>query len=138
VFECESQFPVVSPDEKFIAFVEKKTGALKIVDLADNSLAASWSGLNKNGLSFICWSADGKRLAIGCYWEGGLWIYDRDTKSATRIFDGSFAWCGWSVPDMNCMAIERVYGTLHHEIWVADRVEDGVPAVIRKNSDMQK
>ncbi len=138
VFACETQFPVVSPDEKFIAFIEKETGAFKIVDLTDGSVAASWSGLGRNGASVICWSADGKRLAIGCYWQGGLWIYDLDTKQATRIFDGSFAWCGWSAPDMSRMVIERVFGGWHHEIWVADVVEDGVPMVARKDSDAQK
>ena len=85
VFACETQFPVVSPDEKFVAFIEKKTGAFKIVDLTDGSQAASWSGVGGDELSFICWSADAKRLAIGRYWQGGLWIYDTDTKQATRI-----------------------------------------------------
>ncbi len=138
VLACETQFPVVSPDEKFVAFTEKKTGALKIVDLADGSVAASWSGLGGNGLSFLCWSADGKRLAIGCYWQGGLWIYDRDTKEATKIVEGSFAWCSWSAPDMSRMVIERAFGSWHHEIWIADVMKDGVPMVTRKNSEAQR
>lgn len=138
VFACETQFPVVSPDERFIAFIEKKTGALKIVDLTDGSEAASWSGLGRNALSFISWSADGKRLAIGCYWQGGFWIYDTGTEQATKVVDGSFAWCAWSVPDMGRMVIERVFGSWHHEIWIADVVEDGVPMVTRKNSDTQE
>ncbi len=138
VFTCETQFPVVSPDEKFVAFVEKKTGTFKIVNLADGSEAASWSGLGGNGPLFICWSADGKRLAIGCYWQGGLWIYDMDTKQATRVVDGSFAWCAWSAPDMSRMVIERAFGSWHHEIWVADVVKDGVPMVTRESSDGQE
>ena len=138
VFACDSQFPVVSPDEKFIAFIENKTGTLKVVDLTDKSVAASWSIPNKRGPTFIGWSADGKRLAIGCYWQGGLWIYDMDTKKATKIIDGAFAWCGWSAPDMSHMALERVYGSWHHEIWVAEVRKDGVPTVIRKNSKTQK
>jgi len=135
VFACETQFPVVSPDEKLIAFIEKKTGTFKIVDLTDGSEAASWSGVGGDALSFLCWSADAKRLAIGRYWQGGLWIYDTDAKQATRIFDGSFAWCGWSAPDMSRMVIERTFGSWHHEIWVADVVKDGVPMVTRKNSE---
>jgi tetratricopeptide (TPR) repeat protein len=137
VFACETQFPVVSPDEKFIAFIAKRTGALKIVDLTDKSVAASWPGPAEKGATIICWSPDGKRLAIGGYGQRGLWIYDLDTQSATRIFDGSFAWCGWSAPDMSHMAIERVYGAWHHEIWIADVVEDGVPMVTRKNSAVE-
>ncbi|MDI6449904.1 protein kinase domain-containing protein [Anaerobaca lacustris] len=138
VFACKARFPVVSPDEELVAFVEEKTGALRIVDLTDGSEAASWPGLGGNGPSFISWSADGKRLAIGCYWQGGLWIYDMDTRRATRIFDGSFAWCSWSAPDMSRMAIERAFGAWHHEIWIADAAEDGVPMVTRSNSDPRK
>ncbi|MBN2514333.1 MAG: protein kinase [Sedimentisphaerales bacterium] len=138
VYACESQFPVLSPDEKFIAFIEKKTGTFKIVDLTDKSVEASWSGPGRYGSPCICWSADGKRLAIGCYLQGGLWIYDMETRSATKIFDGSFAWCGWSAPDMSRMAIERVYGAWHHEIWIADVVKDGIPMATRRNSDAQK
>ena len=138
VFACETQFPVVSPDEQFIAFIEKKTGTLKVVDLTDESEAASWSVPNKMGPTFICWSADGTQLAIGCYWQGGLWVYDMDTKEATRIVDGSFAWCGWSAPDMSHMAIERVYGSWHHEIWIADGVKDGVPTVTREDNETQQ
>ncbi|HOV78057.1 MAG TPA: hypothetical protein PLS24_08500, partial [Sedimentisphaerales bacterium] len=132
VFACESQFPVVSPDEKSIAFIDQKTGALKIVDLAEGSEAASWPGLGRSRPSFISWSADGKRLAIGCYWQGGLWIYDVDAKQATQVFDGSFAWCAWSVPDMSRMVIERGFGSWHHEIWIADVVQDGIPIVAHR------
>jgi serine/threonine protein kinase len=133
VFACDALFPVVSPDGKFVAFTENKTGALKVVDLTDKSVTASWSAPNKKGPTFIGWSADGKRLAIGSYWEGGLWIYDIDTKTATKIIDGSFAWCSWSTPDMHNMVIEHVYGAWHHEIWIADVIKDGVPLAIRKN-----
>jgi hypothetical protein len=35
------------------------------------------------------------------------------------------------------MVIERVFGSWHHEIWIADVVEGGVPMVTRKNSDAQ-
>jgi serine/threonine protein kinase/tetratricopeptide (TPR) repeat protein len=138
VFACETQFPVVSPDEQFIAFIEKETGMFKVVDLTDESEAASWSVPNKMGPTFICWSADGKRLAIGCYWQGGLWVYDMNTKGAARIVDGSFAWCGWSAPDVSHMAIERVYGSWHHEIWIADVAKNGFPVVGGKNSGVQE
>ena len=138
VLACSARFPVVSPDEKFIAFVEDKTGILKIVDLSDKSVEASWSEPDEKAPTFICWSVDGKRLAIGDYWQGGLWIYDMDSKTATKIIDGSFAWCSWSSPDMRNMVIEHVYGPWHHEIWIADVVKDGVPMVIRKERGAQK
>jgi len=138
VFPCETQFPVVSPDERFVAFAEKKTGILKVVDLTNGSEAASWSGLGGNPPSFISWSADGKRLAIGRYWQGGLWVYDMDTNEATRIVDGSFAWCTWSAPDMSRMVIERTFGGWHHEIWIADVIQDGIPMVVPTNSDARQ
>jgi serine/threonine protein kinase len=139
VFVCKAQFPVVSPDEKFVAFVEKKSGTFKVVDLTDKSVAASWSGPNGkiNEQSFICWSSDGKRLAIGSYWEGGLWIYDMDTKTAAKIIDGSFAWCGWSA-DMSRMAIEHTYGPWHHEIWVAENVKNWFQMDVSHNFDTQE
>ncbi len=138
VFACKARFPVVSPDEKFVAFVDEKAGTLKIVDLADKSVAASWSVPNKMGPTFICWSADGKQLAIGSYWQGGLWVYEVDTNKATRIVDGSFAWCSWSGSDMSHMAIEHVYGQWNREIWVADAVKDGIPIVGGKKSGGQE
>jgi WD40 repeat protein len=129
VFACNARFPVVSPDEKFVAFEEEKSGTLKIVDLADKLVVASWTAPKEKGQSFICWSSDGKRLAIGRYWDGGLWIYDVDTQTATKIVEGSFAWCDWSAPGTSRMAIERVYGPWHHEIWIADVGKDGIPDV---------
>jgi len=138
ILACNARFPVVSPDEKYVAFMEEEKGILKIVDLADKSVAASWPGPNEKGQLFICWSADGKRLAIGCFWNGGLWIYDVDTKKVTKVIDGSFSWCSWSAPDMSRMVIERVYGPWHHEIWIADVVKDSIPAIIQKNTGVQK
>ena len=138
IFACDARFPVVSPDEKYVAFMEEETGILKIVDLADQSVAASWPGPNEKGQLFICWSADGKRLAIGCFWHGGLWIYDMETMEVTKVIGGSFSWCSWSGTDMNQMVIERVYGPWHHEIWISDNVKDGIPVVIQENTGEDK
>ena len=138
VLACEAQFPVVSPDERFIAFSDRKTGVLKIVDLASESEVASWSGLGRNAPAFISWSADGTRLAIGGYWQRGLRIFDVVTKEATRVLEGSFAWCTWSTPGVSHMAIERVYGSWHHEIWIADVDKDGSPMAAGKNSDARE
>jgi len=133
IFACDSKFPVVSPDEKFIAFTDKKSGTLQVVDLKNNSVAASWSGPKGkiNELSFICWSPDGKQLAIGSYLDEGLWIYNIDTKNGAKIVDGFYAWCGWS-QDMSYMFIEHVYGGWHHEIWIANVSKNGIPMIIPK------
>ena len=133
IFACDARFPVVSPDEKYVAFMDEGTGTLKIVDLADKSVEEAWPGPNEKGQLFICWSADGNRLAVGCFWDGGLWIYNMLTRQMTKVIDGSFSWCNWLAPDMSRMLIERVYGPWHHEIWIADVVEDGIPAIIQEN-----
>jgi hypothetical protein len=52
--------------------------------------------------------------------NSGLWIYDVKKKNASKALSGSFGWCSWSAPDISKIAIGRVYGGLHHEIWVAD------------------
>ena len=134
IIACDSTFPVVSPDENFIAFADKKSGTLQVVDLKSKSVKASWSGPKGkiNELSFICWSPDGKRLAVSSYVGEGLWIYDIEAKTAAKIIDGFYAWCGWSASDKSQMFIERVYGSWHHEIWIADVGKDSVPAVIPK------
>ncbi|UCD64821.1 MAG: protein kinase [Candidatus Zixiibacteriota bacterium] len=138
IVACDARFPVVSPDEKYVAFMEEEKGIFKILDLSSKSVAAVWPGPNEKGQLFINWSADGRRLAIGCFWHGGLWIYDMETMQVTKVIDGSFSWCSWSGPDMSRIAIERVYGPWHHEIWIADNVKDGVPAAIQKNKGAQK
>ena len=93
----------------------------QIVDLADQSVVAHWSGPKEEGQHlYLTWSPDGRQLSVGCYWSGGLWIYDVTNKKASKIVDGSFSRCSWSSPDMRRMAIEKVYGQWHHEIWIAD------------------
>ncbi len=72
---------------------QAEMSGLDVDTRTDASEAASWSGLGGDPLSFISWSADGKRLAFGCDWQGGLWVYDLDAKQATKIVDGSCAWC---------------------------------------------
>jgi tetratricopeptide (TPR) repeat protein len=52
--------------------------------------------------------------------NSGLWIYDLQTNKRVKVLKGTFLWCSWSAPDISQMAIERVYGGQHHEIWVAD------------------
>jgi len=59
-------------------------------------------------------------------------------QQATKVVDGSFAWCTWSAPDMSRMVMERAFGAWHHEIWIADVVKDGVPMVGGKNSNAQE
>jgi non-ribosomal peptide synthetase component F len=77
---------------------------------------------------FSNWSPDGTKLSIGCYQDGGLWIYDMQTKEATKVLDGAYSWCAWSDPAGRRLAIEKVYAQWHHEIWVTDRPLAQAPA----------
>ncbi|MFB0554734.1 MAG: protein kinase [Phycisphaerae bacterium] len=120
IFTCGYKLPVVSPDEKYIAFMTDAM-TFQIVDLADQSVVAHWSWPKEEGqYLFLTWSPDGRQLSVGFYRSGGLWIYDVTNKKASKIVDGSFSRCSWSSPDMRRIAIEKVYGQWHHEIWIAD------------------
>ena len=120
IFTCDYKLPVVSPDEKYIALMTDDL-TLQIVDLVDQSVVAHWSWPKEEGqYLFLTWSPDGRQLSVGLYRSGGLWIYDVTNKKASKIVDGSFSRCNWSFPDMRRIAIEKVYGQWHHEIWIAD------------------
>ena len=51
-----------------------------------------------------------------------------EKKEASKVLDGSFAWCSWSDPDRSRLAIEKVYAQWHHEIWITDRPPGHRPA----------
>ncbi len=130
ILSCMYEFPVISPDEKYVAFMQDDL-TLEIRDLSTGSVAGTWSGPQPKQHMFLSWSPDGARLAIGCYWGAGLWMYDMATKGASKMIDGSFSWCTWSDPQRSRLAIERVYGQWHHEIWVTDP-NAGAPRVPEK------
>jgi hypothetical protein len=91
---------------------------LQVSDLASGAVMARWSGPREQ--LFAHWSADGRYLSIGCYWGGGLWVYDIANKEASKVVDGSFAWCSWSDRHRHRMAIEKDYAQWHHEIWITN------------------
>jgi len=117
--ESMDYFPVVSPDEKYVTNMHEGA-TLRILDLATGEIAASWACPQPPQQLFIHWSADSRFLSMGCYWGGGLWIYDMDKKEASKVADGSFACCSWSGPDRRRIAVERVFAQWHKEIWVTD------------------
>jgi hypothetical protein len=47
-------------------------------------------------------------------------MYDVDKKEAFQVFDGAFSRCSWSPVDSSRVAVEKVYGQWHHEIWLTD------------------
>jgi serine/threonine protein kinase/Tol biopolymer transport system component len=120
ILASKDPFAVVSPDEKYAAFMPDAV-TFQIVDLANKSVTARWSAPDPNGQQlFLSWSPDGRRLSIGCYGRGGLWMYDVDKKEAFQVFDGAFSRCSWSPVDSSRVAVEKVYGQWHLEIWLTD------------------
>ena len=114
---CPSNFSAVSPDEKYVAYRGKER---QIVELSTNSVVASWTMPLAGLFGFLSWSPDGQELSVGDFRNTGLWIYDMKKKKASKVLSGRFGWCSWSAPDISKIAIGRVYGDLHHEIWVAE------------------
>jgi len=116
VIQCPSYFPVVSPDEKYIAYIWG--GELRIVELSTKSVVASWKPPPLSIGDILNWSPNGRELGI---WGQGLWIYNLDTKTAANVLSGTIGWCSWSRPDMSRIAFQRVYGgELYRDIWVAN------------------
>jgi len=115
IVSCPSNFPVVSPDEKYVAYMWG--GELRIVELSTKSVVASWTAppIPWVGAS-LNWSPNGRELGI----QGdGLWIYNLDTKTASNVLRGHIGWCSWSRPDISLFAFQRQYSSLHRGIWVA-------------------
>jgi serine/threonine protein kinase/Tol biopolymer transport system component len=117
IIQFQSGSPVVSPDEKYVAYYR---GRLRIVELASKSVIASWMAPFAQGWGFVNWSPNGQELSMAALDNSGLWIYDVKKKKASKVLSGSFGWCSWSAPDISKIAIGRVYGAQHHEIWVAN------------------
>ncbi len=127
IMDCMDWFPVASPDGKYVA-VMTPDAALQILDLPSRALVADWSGPQERQQLFPNWSPDSALLCVGCYMGGGLWIYDMEKREASKILDGSYAWCSWSDVKRSRLAIEKDYAQWHHEIWVTDRPVGPVPA----------
>jgi serine/threonine protein kinase len=118
VLSCNYQFPVVSPDERYVAFMQDDM-AVVVKDRSIASPVAIWPGPPEKQHLFLNWSPDGQQVIVGCYWGQGLWTYDVTRNEASRVMEGFFGWCTQSKADGASMAFDRPYGQWHHEIWVA-------------------
>jgi serine/threonine protein kinase/Flp pilus assembly protein TadD len=124
VIWCQSTYPALSQDERYIAY-GWKSREYKIVVLSTNSVVASWAVPLVTSSGILSWSPDGQKLSMGNYRNSGLWIYDIKAKKASKYLIGPFGWCSWSQPDMSKFAIGRVYGGLYYEIWITESAKLG-------------
>jgi serine/threonine protein kinase len=114
-----SAFPVISPDERFVA--DHEFHELRITDLASAKIVRRWliPPRPRFGL-FVNWSPDGRELSV-CGWDGsetGLWIYDMDTENATKVAGLLATTARWSGGAHPKLAV--AFGMPLSEIWMWD------------------
>ena len=126
-----SYFPAISPDEKYIAYEHR--GEILITDLDTRETIAVWrlpilpvyyeaAWRRPMHTDYepipIEWSPTGRELSIGSELTPfGFWIYNLETKTASRVLPGTVIWGRWS-RDGTKMVL--VVGSPIWEIWEAD------------------
>jgi tetratricopeptide (TPR) repeat protein len=122
IVQCTENYPTVSPDGKYIAYRNSRS---RIVELSTNSIVADCTMPLGVAGGMMNWSPDGRELSIG---GEGLWIYDLDKKTASKILSGRFGWCSWSRSKIRKLAIGRTFGSggSLRDIWMA-RFDPNVP-----------
>jgi Tol biopolymer transport system component/tetratricopeptide (TPR) repeat protein len=94
--KCGDVCPVVSPDNRFVAFVEYDQ--LNVIDLATQSLVEKWAG--PPGLWKPTWTADGNCIYLAGQENSevrdGLWIYDMKKHNALKLLSGQVTNAGQS------------------------------------------
>ena len=131
VIYSPSYFPALSPDEKYIAYEHR--GEILITELETRETVAAWrlpilpvyygaAWREPMPTDYepipIEWSPTGRELSIGTEFTGfGFWIYDLNTRTASRVLPGAVVWGHWS-RDGTKMAL--VVGHPSWEIWEAD------------------
>jgi tetratricopeptide (TPR) repeat protein len=119
ILSCNYQFPVISPDERYVAFMQDDM-SVAVKDRFIASPVAVWPGPPEKQHLFLNWSPDGQQILIGCYWGQGLWTYDVTRSEASRMMEGFIGWCTQPGAGNTQIALDRCYGQWHHEIWIVD------------------
>jgi Tol biopolymer transport system component len=116
---CPSLRPGVllgDKDVKYIAHTEWHSPIVHVLDKSSRSRIASWAGFKKTIVAD--WSPDGSKLSVTGYaYDEGLWVYDMQTKQASRFLGGKVLRGRWS-PDGEQMVF--ALGPPFHELWVAN------------------
>jgi serine/threonine protein kinase/Tol biopolymer transport system component/Tfp pilus assembly protein PilF len=115
IMPCSNSYPSVSPDNKYIAYVESES--LKIVDLASESLVVECAGPPR--IWGGTWSPTSRQFSLGGVDspkdKTGLWIYDMDGGQAVKILSNQITTASWA-PDGTGLAISL--GPPYYEIWI--------------------
>ncbi len=114
-----SAFPVVSPNERYVADHEFRE--LRIRDLAKGKVVRRWliPPRNRVGL-FVNWSPDSRELSV-CGWDGsetGLWVFNMETEGAAKVAGLPAAMGRWSGGADPKLAV--AFSMPLNEIWIWD------------------
>jgi serine/threonine protein kinase/tetratricopeptide (TPR) repeat protein len=120
ILTCNYQFPVISPDERYIAYMQDDM-SIAVKDRSIASPVAVWPGPPEKQHVFLNWSPDGQQVLIGCYWGQGLWTYDVTRNEASRRIEGFYGWSDQPKAGGTALALDRCYGQWHHEIWIIEK-----------------
>jgi len=110
--------PRVSPDNKYVGYVERNT-TLTILDLSSRVMMAKW--VSPMRIRQLCWAPNGPQFKpSGGYGDvaASLWIYDLELNDAVRVLIApEVEWASWS-PDGKQYALSMGYP--FYDIWIAD------------------
>ncbi|MCL5278851.1 MAG: protein kinase [Planctomycetes bacterium] len=114
VLECTDILPAVSPDNRYVAYVEGSS--LKVKELASGALVIEWPA-PFNTWGGPAWSPAGTELCLSGFGDRmGLWIYSLDRSEPARVLGGRTTSAGWSGNPTRL--VFSLAG--HAEIWAAE------------------
>jgi serine/threonine protein kinase/Tol biopolymer transport system component len=126
VMACSHDFPSMSPDEKYAAYMEG--ASLKVKDLASQKFVAEWP-VPFNTWGGTGWSPTGRELCMGggnsADDRTGLWIYNLDRTQPVKVLSGQIVSASWSV---KATGLAFCLGPPYYEAWVA-RLDPNVSTV---------
>jgi serine/threonine protein kinase/tetratricopeptide (TPR) repeat protein len=119
ILASTDEFPTVSPDGMYVAYpYPSKNGPSRIVDLSTNTTIANLDMPPVAGGGRVSWSSEPDNREF-CITGDGLWIYELDTKTASKVLNGRFGTSSWSPSHAHQFAINAHAPGGHEEIWVA-------------------
>jgi len=115
ILPCANNFPSISPDERYVAYVE--SAALKVRDLLSKKLVAEWQAplMMWGGPA---WSPTGQELCLGGGYQTnirtGLWIYPVAGGPPTKVLNGQTVMASWT-----CDRTKLLFtlGPPYYEVW---------------------